>query len=368
LGATSAEPPPSKEFIVRVLAITNGWPTAKHPEYCIFNERQVESLRSHDVAVDVAFVNAREDGKLAYLSWLPRLAWKARGYDLVHCFHGLAFLLAHAAGVRRPKVVSFLNAIDHEYADVPAFLRPHLVALTKRIVSAPDASCGVVVKDAIPPELSGRPHVRHIPNGVDLETFRPGDKLAARAALGLDPEAVYLLFVSSKDLRRRQKRYDRFAAVLAAYRAAHPELRVEAITLVSEPDVLTSYQAADVHVLTSDFEGSPNSVKEALACELPVVSTDVGNVGTMLEGLACARVLPSFSAEAAVRAIDAVRAAAPESRGELRRSLAERGLDTDSAARRLLDLYEFVLDSPAGRGRRHGSSRLPLPGCGADAR
>ena len=103
------------------------------------------------------------------------------------------------------------------------------------------------------------------------------------------------------------------------------------------------------------------------ACELPVVSTDVGNVGTMLEGLACARDLPAFSADAAVRAIDAVRAAAPEARSELRRSLAERGLDADSAARCLLDLYRFVLEGAHGR-RPAASTYAPSPGSGPGAR
>ena len=337
---------------MRVLAITNGWPTEKHPEYCVFHKRQVDSLRRLGITVDVAFVNAREEGRVAYLGWLGRLGRMARGYDLVHCFHGLAFLLTLAAGVRRPTVVSFLNSIDNEFVDTPAFLRGSVIAVTRRLLTNPGSRFGVIVKDAVPPELRGRPNVRCIPNGVDLDTFRPGSKLAARAALGLSAEAVYLLFVSSKNLHRRQKRYDRFEATLAAYRAAHPELKVDAITLVSEPDVLPSYQAADVHVLTSDFEGSPNSVKEALACELPVVSTDVGNVAAMLDGLDCARVLSPFSVEAAVRAIDEVRAAPPAARGELRRALVERRLDAESAARQLLDLYRFVLEEAEGAERR----------------
>lgn len=330
---------------MRVLALTNGWPTERFPEYCVFNKRQVEDLRGLGLTVDVEFVNAREEGKGAYFRHLPRLARRAKDYDLVHCFHGLSFLLALAGRVRRPMVVSFLNAIDNEYVDLPALLRPHVVRLTRRLVAAPGSRYGVIVKDRIPPELEGRPRVRYIPNGIDTALFRPGDQAAARAALGLDPGAVYLLFVSSKDLHRRQKRYDRFQAVLEAYRARHPGERIEELTLVSAPEevVVRSYQAADLHVMTSDFEGSPNSVKEALACGLPVVATDVGNVATMIRGLGAARVLPAFSVEGFLAAIDAVRAEAGAGRAGLRAALLAQGLDAESAARRVRDLYEAVV-------------------------
>lgn len=330
---------------MRVLALTNGWPTERFPEFCVFNRRQVEEIRKQGVCVDLEFVNARENGKIAYLQRLPFLARKARGYDLVHCFHGLSFLLALLAQVRRPLVVSFLNAIDNEYIDLPRLLRPQVVRLTRRIVTAPGSPHGVILKDRIPPELEGRPLVRYLPNGIDMDFFRPGDRLQARRALGLDPDGLYLLFVSSKDLHRSQKRYDRFAAVLEACRAAYPERTVDAITLVSAPGevVRQSYQAADVHVLTSDFEGSPNSVKEAMACALPVVSTDVGNVAAMAGGgLAAARVLPSFSVAGFVSAIGEILAQDAAARARLRESIVAQGLDGATVARRIVDLYRDV--------------------------
>jgi glycosyltransferase involved in cell wall biosynthesis len=336
---------------MRVLALTNGWPTDRHPEYCVFNRRQVDDIRALGVEVDVAFVNARERGKWAYAERLPRIGREAEAYDLVHCFHGLSLLLAVAGGVRKPLVVSFLNAIDNEYVDLPAWARGPAVRLTRRLVTpAGAARRGVIVKDRLPRELAGNPLARYIPNGIDTGFFRPGDRRVARARLGIDPEAVCLLFVSSKDLRRAQKRHDRFEAVVAAYRAAHPGARVEAVTLVSalEDVVLATYQAVDVHVMTSDFEGSPNSVKEAMACGLPVVSTDVGNVGRMTDGLDACRVLDGFDASAFVAAIDTVLAAPPAAREALRDAIGAQGLDAATAARKVVDLYVSVRGAVRG--------------------
>ncbi len=333
---------------LRVLAVTNGWPTERHPEYCVFTKRQVDDIRKLGVEIDVEFINAREEGKSAYLKAIPKIMRRARDYDLVHCFHGLTFLLARMVGVRKPTVVSFLNAIDNEYIDMPGLVRPHVIRLTKRIVERPQAPYGVIVKDGIPPALEGRPLVHYVPNGINADLFRPGDQAAAREALGLDPNALYLLFVSSKDLHRKQKRYDRFCEVISAYRAAHPGKRIEELTLVAAPEdhVVLTYQAADVHVMTSDFEGSPNSVKEALATGLPVVSTDVGNVRKMIEGLAGSRVLDAFSTDAFVKAIDAV-LDEPEARPGLRQAVLDQGLDAKSAAGRVIDLYRAVLAESA---------------------
>lgn len=326
----------------RVLAITNGWPTEQHPEYAVFNARQVDDLRALGLEIEVEFVNARDLGKGEYLRRLPHLARRAAGADIVHCFHGLSFLMARLGLVRLPVVTSFLNALEHEFADLPRPLRGVAETATRALLRR--GGNGIIFKDRVPDWLSHDPLARHIANGIDLEGFRPGDRAAARRALGLDPEAVYLLFVSSKNLLRPQKRHDRFQEVLAAVKADWPGRDVRALTLVDEPAarVKAFYHAADVHVMTSDYEGSPNSVKEAMASALPVVATDVGNVAAMTQGAAAARVVSPFSPAAFCDAIAAVLAAGPAARMALRDKLIADGLDGRSVALRIQRLYEDV--------------------------
>jgi len=331
---------------LRVLVVVNGWPSPVHPEYCVFNKRQMDEIERMGARYDVLFVNARDHGKAEYLFALPTLRRAAKDYDLVHCFHGLSFLLCRLAGLRKPLVASFLNAIEHEFADTPQPFRYAAEAMTWRLVRRRRSRAqGLIFKDAVPAALAGDPLCRHVANGVDLDDFTPGDRSAARQALGLDAGATYLVFVSSKNLDRPQKRHDRFVAALERLRALRPDLDIRPLTLVDSPasEVRLVYRAADLHLMTSDYEGSPNSVKEALASGLRVVSSDVGNVRAMIEGLPGCDIVTQPTPEALAEAAARVLAAPPPSSEILRARLVERGLDRETAARRVVSLYRDVL-------------------------
>jgi glycosyltransferase involved in cell wall biosynthesis len=66
--------------------------------------------------------------------------------------------------------------------------------------------------------------------------------------------------------------------------ADHPEVKL--VRVSGEPHSVIPYymNACDVLVLTSGYEGSPMVIKEAMACNLPIVSTDVGDVAQVIEG------------------------------------------------------------------------------------
>jgi len=65
-----------------------------------------------------------------------------------------------------------------------------------------------------------------------------------------------------------------------------PEVALHSVSKVHFREMPWHYSAADAMILCSDSEGSPTAVKEALACNLPVVSTDVGDVKDILRGIA----------------------------------------------------------------------------------
>ncbi len=144
-----------------------------------------------------------------------------------------------------------------------------------------------------------------VPNGVDVERFSPGDRSAARAALHLPQELPFVLVVGHLIPRK-----DPLLA-LRSFLAGAPsnaqlffvgrgpmegELLREVerlgaqaqVSLIGEakPERLVDwYRAADCLLLTSTREGRPNVVLEALACGLPVLATDAGGTGELLEGL-----------------------------------------------------------------------------------
>jgi glycosyltransferase involved in cell wall biosynthesis len=126
---------------------------------------------------------------------------------------------------------------------------------------------------------------RVIPHGVDLDTFAPQPQRDARRDLGWDPDRTLVLFPypASRDV----KDYPRARRVVerVSDRLDQP-VELKQVYGVPHDEMPTYYSAADALLLTSRREGSPNSVKEAMACNCPVVATDVGDVRERLGGVA----------------------------------------------------------------------------------
>ncbi|CAA6821194.1 MAG: Glycosyltransferase, putative [uncultured Thiotrichaceae bacterium] len=269
---------------MRVLFVTNGYPTEDHPEYCVFNKEQVSSIEKRGVEVDVIFINARDYGRSEYVKAIKIIKDKSKNADLIHCFHGLSYLITLlSVGKKVPLVVSFLNAIENEYIEFPKPVSQICSVITKMLVKK---NIGMIFKDRVPIWAKTNSLAKNIPNGVNIEQFFPLKRSEAIQALNLDSSKRYVLFVSSKDKFRRQKRYDMFTLVLKNLKADQAFSDVEELCLVNETRdrVPLYFNSASVHLLTSDFEGSPNSVKESMACNTPVVSTNVGNVKEMFQG------------------------------------------------------------------------------------
>ncbi|WP_232702550.1 glycosyltransferase family 4 protein [Halobacterium wangiae] len=196
------------------------------------------------------------------------------------------------------------------------------------------ATEAVVMSAAMADELDA--DCRVVPHGVDTERFRPRDPQEARDTLGWDDSRVHVVYPYAPE--RTVKNFPRARRVVAA---AADELEdrpvLHAVTGVPHAEMPTYLNAGDVLLLTSDHEGSPNAVKEALACNLPVVSTPVGDVPERLEG-----VDPSAVAETDEGLVDAlvdVLSRAERSNG--RQCVA--GLDRDWTARELESVYRSAL-------------------------
>ncbi len=116
-----------------------------------------------------------------------------------------------------------------------------------------------------------------VPSGVDLQRFRPMAKAAARLRMGWKSEEKVVIFNAGFDAIRK-----RLDLAEAAIRIAHQwcdDIRLEVLDGSETQERMPFYlNAADCLLMTSDWEGSPNMVKEAIACNLPVVSVDVGDV------------------------------------------------------------------------------------------
>jgi glycosyltransferase involved in cell wall biosynthesis len=155
-----------------------------------------------------------------------------------------------------------------------------------------------------------------LPSGVDPDLFSPAPKRYARARLHWSQTDEIILFNSGNGAP--VKRRDLAEAVMACAKRLRTALRLEVMDGRCSPDLVPMMMnAADCLLVTSDFEGSPTIVQEALACNLPVVSVDVGDVAQRLRGVRATRIAPR-DPQALAQALDAVLSLGERSDGRLK--------------------------------------------------
>ncbi len=256
---------------MRALVVTSLYPTAAHPERGRFVADQVESLRKID-GLDVE-VFQFEPGGLNYARAARELRRRHRGggFDVVHAHHGLGGWTARALGGGAPLVVTF-HGTDLEHAVVGRMSR-----VLARAAALPATASANLARRRLP----GAGHslgVAVLPTGLDLDRFKPIARADARAELGLSLDGRYLLFPA--DPARAEKRHDRATALASAVGA-------ELLTLggVDPERVPLFVNAAAAVCVTSEREGFGLAALEALACDVPVLSTDVGIAALALAGI-----------------------------------------------------------------------------------
>ena len=268
---------------MRVLVATNMYPSDRDPAYGVFVDAQVQALAAEGVDVVVEFIDGRTSSA-AYLSGILRLRRRARRvsspFDLVHAHYGLTGFVA--AFQPLPLVVTFHG---DDLLGTPAGAGG--ITLKSRIarwlsgVGERRAQGIICVSEQLCqalPRAEDQRRARVIPGGIDTARFSPGDRLAARRRLGLPPPpAKIVLFPSTPGERR--KRLDLAEAAVTAVNAGGDAggVQLRVVSGVRYEQMPDYYRAADCLLLTSDWEGSPTVVKEALCCDLPVVAVDAGD-------------------------------------------------------------------------------------------
>ena len=177
-----------------------------------------------------------------------------------------------------------------------------------------------------------------VPPGVDVELFKPSPRDDARRRLGLDPAERFLLFPS--DPSRPEKRYERAAAVAAAV-----PVKLRALTGRPRDEVPLWINAADAVIVTSEREGYGLACVEALACDVPVLSTPVGIAAEVLPGIDGCLCAPFDAARWADHVRELLEQSDPRVAG---REIATRH-GADVAAEKLLMVYRQAEARAAGR-------------------
>jgi teichuronic acid biosynthesis glycosyltransferase TuaC len=329
---------------IRVLMVTSDWLWNSWGGPAVFIARQAAFLEREGVEVELfPFKGSRRPGN--YVA-----AWKEvhrrieeGGYDLVHAQFGQSGLTALPSHL--PLVVTFrgddLEGIIGENGRYIA--SGWLLRQLSRFV-ARRAAAVIVVSDHMRRYLPSSVAAHVIPSGLDLELFRPEPRDLVRRRLGLPLDERLVLFVGNPALAR--KRYG-----LAVEAMEIVNRRLAARLMVgwerTHQEIATLMNACDALLCTSMQEGSPNAVKEALACNLPVVSVAVGDVPLRLRGLSGCELCPDDGAETIAAAITRVLQRGTRIDGRP----AVQDLDERLLTRRLIEVYRSVV--PAQRAAVH---------------
>jgi teichuronic acid biosynthesis glycosyltransferase TuaC len=322
---------------MRVLVVTSMYPTPSRPGLGGFVRDQVEALRRLD-GLEVEVFSFEPGGASRYARAARRLrrAHRRHDFDLVHAHYGLSGWVALALGRRAPLVVTFHGTdLSHRFVGPLSRALAPLVDVTAP-VSARLGRAGL-------PGAGSARATPVLPCGVNLDRFGRRDRREARRRLGLDEGGRYLLFPA--DPNRPEKRHDR-AADLA--RAAGAEL-LSYGGLVPEqvPDTIN---AANAVVATSEREGFGLAPLEALACDVPVLSTDVGIAPVALCGIAGTLCAPYDRATWLEAVTPHLETPDPRVDGRLRASLFER----NRMAERVLETYRETVRRRAPQGAPGG--------------
>jgi teichuronic acid biosynthesis glycosyltransferase TuaC len=309
-----------------------------------FVKTQVESLRSAGWEVLMGIVDDRTSvhGILRNVRKLWKQVSRAAP-GLVHAQYGS--VTAEVANLVRgslPLVVSFCGD------DLLGTPSPGLVWRVRerfaRVISlwAARRAAAIIVKSnnllqTLPAGLRDKTVV--LPNGVDTSWFRPMPRHECRARLGWNRESKVVLFNASRNEDRDRKNPALARATIELLARSVPDVSLHMLSNSSHEEVWLAMNAADCLLVTSLHEGSPNIVKEAMACNLPVVSVPCGDV---VERLSRTRpgAIRSYDAAALAGAIREVLGAGCRSNG--RDQLIAQGLTTSDVAERLIQIYRHV--------------------------
>ncbi|WP_179137728.1 glycosyltransferase [Candidatus Entotheonella palauensis] len=318
-------------------------PRADAPGSMAPTARQIQSLR--DLGVDAEIFDMQGIPKLKYVQAIPRIRQLAASADLIHAHFGYCGWLARTAS-RKPMVISFMGddllgtAMSNGNM---SRLSMAMARCNRRLARRANA---VIVKSGEMARVLAPWPSTVIPNGVDLDVFRPMDRTAARTALGMDDGRHKVLFPGNPDYPVKGFPLAS-AAVSVAEDVLHQPIDLVPLWNVDPSRVPLYMNAVDAMLMTSISEGSPNVVKEAMACNTPVIGVPAGDVHELLDGVAGCVKSGRGPAEMGRHLAQMLVQPQPVAG---RPAIVAKRLDLESIARRVIEVYESVLGGkPATR-------------------
>lgn len=340
VGDVIENPKPSREgvYLQRKELISDELRTFE--KYHIINaDSQMESLVQFGVDVHYGHFSDRKSIKDLWKAGLA-IRKRSKEVDLVHVLWGTTTALVTVLFSRKPVVISFCGS------DLLGQVDEHgRISLSGKIsrflsqISALMASSIITKSEHMKRSLWGlsKGKATAIPNGVNLDSFRELDQAEARAKLNWPKDEQTLLFFSGggspvKNQTLAQEVFEKLSSDF-------PKLNLRIVHGVPHSELINYYNAGDVLLLTSFHEGSNNSLKEAMACNLPIVSVDVGDSKERITDIDNCSLIPNYSAKEMALAVSAILKDRKRSNGREFIDL----LSMDYIASKVVDVYKGAI-------------------------
>jgi glycosyltransferase involved in cell wall biosynthesis len=261
-------------------------------------------------------------------------------YDIIHAHYGFSAIVSLFARKGEKLVVSFMgdDLIGSNKMNGKVKFTSKLVVALNKILSRHFYDYCIVKSN----EMYNKLNIKHkalVPNGVDLQKFAIIDKYQAFTTLVLPQNTKLGLFVS--DTSRPEKNFKLASEAVSLIK----NIPITLITLsgVDNSLLVYYYNSADFLILTSYHEGSPNVIKEAMACNCPIVATDVGDIRWVIGDTEGCYITSFEPADVAEKIKMALEFSEKVGRTKGRERIIKLGLDSETIAKRIISVYKRVL-------------------------
>jgi len=288
---------------------------------------QMESLIQEGIEIDYHLIVGK--GVLGYLKNIPLISKKLKEgkYHLVHAHFSFS---AYAATLAFPKrmVVSLMGSDLQEKPWNRWMARFFSKYFWDKVI--------VKSKGMYKDLKFSNAHI--VPNGVNTLRFVPLSKVKCQQELGWDTKKRHVLFAANP--KRKEKN---FALVEEAIGILNdPEIELHHLSQVDFKKMPIYMNAADVVVLASLWEGSPNVIKEALSCNRPIVSTDCGDVSELISGVKGCFIAPYKPRLFAGYILEALNYEASDGRSHIAH------LESTYIAKKIINIYQSTISEQSG--------------------
>lgn len=308
------------------------------PFFQPFVKSQIESIEKLGHEIEIFNLHGTENS-IHYLTKTVLLKKLCRKFkpDIVHSHYSFCAISA-LVSLPVKQVVSYMGSdiISKGEPNLTSKIKNNIIHKISKI-PVPFASAIVVKTEEMAKEFSFRGKVHIVPNGVDFEKFKPIDKQEARKKLNLDLLRKIILFPGNvKDPNKNFSLANQVFEKLQSTTNLKPE--IICFRDKSPEELRLYYNACDVLLFTSFSEGSPNVVKEALACNMPVVTVPVGDTATLLQGVKNSY-LCNYNADELANSVEAILVNGSRSNGRE----CVKHLEIMEVAKRIENIYTCIL-------------------------